>query len=327
MQEHDIYILILSYLEGNIADKDREYLLKWLASAENKKFFEEVKITWELSQKAKLPLTSDIEKEWLQFKNLRDNQHILKSKIVNFSLVRKRLLQAAAIFLAIFGIYYIYHFSIQRSNYQSFVYTSNSKVLLVHLSDGSSVWLNKISTIHYSSLYKKERKVMLEGEAYFEVAKDITRPFIIQAGSTETRVLGTKFNLKAVAKSNRVELTVVEGKVQFANLKKSTLILKGGEQGIALNDRNVLIKKENTDINLLSWKDSTLIFHNEKVEKVIIDVERYFNVKILYPSDIAMLNFTGEFLHPTLEELISAFSLSLDLDYKINGKTVYLTRK
>jgi ferric-dicitrate binding protein FerR (iron transport regulator) len=327
MQEKDLYIIIVSYLEGNIAEKDREYLLKWLANEENKKFFDEVKLTWELSKKAALPLTSDIEQEWQQFKVLRDNQYFSKNKIVNFHLLISRMLQAAAIFLAIFGIYYIYYTIIQRSDYESYNYSSNNKVLVIHLSDGSSVWLNKLSTIRYSSLYKKERNVKLVGEAYFEVAKDSARPFIIKAGTTQTQVLGTKFNLKAIPKCGLVELTVVEGKVQFANLKKRTLVLNGGEQGISMNESNSLIKKENTNVNVLSWKDSILIFHNQKVEKVITDIEHYFNIKILYPSDIATLTFTGEFAHPNLEGVISAFSLSFNLEYKIKDDKVYLTRK
>jgi transmembrane sensor len=325
MQEQDKYMLIVSYLEGNIAEKDSEYLLKWLANEENKMFFEEVKTTWELSKKASLPLNPDIEQEWQQFKLIRDNQTFPARKIVYFS--PGRILQAAAIFLAIFGIYYIYYSVIHRSDYDSSSFSSNNKVLMVHLTDGTSVWLNKQTTIHYSSLYKKERNVILEGEAYFEVSRDSTRPFIIKAGPTQTRVLGTAFNLKATPNSSLVELTIVRGKVLFSTSKNRKLILKAGEQGIAVKETDSLIKKENADINILSWKDSTLVFRNQNVEKVIPDIEHYFNIKVLYPTEIDTLTFTGEYPHPTLNEFISVFSLSLNLEYKINGDTVHLTRK
>lgn len=323
MAETDIYILITRFLEGNISKSENDYLQDWLLHKENKMFFEEVKRTWELSKKAGHSLKTDIDSEWQKFKEIRDNQRSLN--ITKKIFLPQRVFAVAAGILVIVGLFFTYKYLVNNTETNKIAFTSDETVLQKELNDGSKVWLNKHSSIQYSEINKNERKVLLKGEAYFEVSKDSSKPFIVIAGNTQTKVLGTQFNIRALPGGDSVEMTVVEGRVQFSNENQKMEFTKG-EQGIAIRSTGELIKRENIEM-ALAWKDSSLIFVNKKVEKVIKELEHHFKVKISYPADIADLNFTAEFKHPKLSEVISVFSISFNLNYKIENNKVYLTKK
>ncbi|MDN5211081.1 FecR family protein [Fulvivirgaceae bacterium BMA12] len=133
--------------------------------------------------------------------------------------------------------------------------TSDSSQVYV-LPDKSRVWLNKNSRISYLPDFGDSiRKIQLKGEAFFEIQRDEARPFIISANGSETRVLGTTFNLRAYEKEDPV-LTVVSGKVAFANedTGNDVLLLTKGEKATLHKKENMLSKKKNDQQHFLDWK-------------------------------------------------------------------------
>ncbi len=140
---------------------------------------------------------------------------------------------------------------------------SQDSLDFIRLPDGTRVWLNKGTELSYTKNYNRIiREVHLKGEAYFEVQKDSLRPFIIKAGDSHTRVLGTAFNLSAYQKHSP-RLTVVSGRVTFTNEdSEQILVLSPGETGILDSKEGKLIKKMNGDPHFLDWKH-TLVYRQE----------------------------------------------------------------
>ncbi len=143
------------------------------------------------------------------------------------------------------------------------------------LPDSTMVFLNSGSTLKYSVGEKKgKREVFLEGEAWFDVAKDAQRPFFVHTSFYDVKVLGTQFNVKAYGKDNEVVTTLEKGSVQinFSNKPKyqKTTYLKVGEQIIYDQENNEIdIKHVNTHI-YTSWKDNKLVFINMSLKELII---------------------------------------------------------
>jgi transmembrane sensor len=157
----------------------------------------------------------------------------------------------------------------------------------IQLSDGSVVTLNAASTIQIASDFGvKKRDVLLQGEAFFQVSKDKTRPFIIKTGRIQTRVVGTSFNINAYANENSVSVAVATGKVQVEkeDTRGKTLI------GRDLTHNHLLVYdlKKNTyrqtlaDADLLSaWKTNKLVFNQASITEIAGILERNYNIKVV----------------------------------------------
>jgi len=186
----------------------------------------------------------------------------------------------------------------------------------VVLPDSSHVWLNSGSKLKYASQFvKKERKVYLEGEAYFEVFKDPSKPFVIEAGNSVTRVLGTAFNLCARKGESYVVVTVTEGKVAFGSKEAATPVhLKPGDKGILNTGTHQTEKVVNEDPNFLAWKTGKLIFRNTPLSQVALKLTDFYGRSIrVENAGKADIPFTSTFDHQSLRDVITIIELSLQV--------------
>ncbi|RZK24865.1 MAG: hypothetical protein EOO43_06995 [Flavobacterium sp.] len=136
----------------------------------------------------------------------------------------------------------------------------------VVLSDGSKVWLNASSSIKFPAAFSKDsRKVEIRGEAYFEIEKDTKRPFYVESGSSEIKVLGTHFNVMSYPDEYRSELTLLEGAVQFTKNGHAEL-LKPGKQ-ILFTESDSYTKQITANIEeVMAWKNDLFVFNNTNME-------------------------------------------------------------
>ena len=164
------------------------------------------------------------------------------------------------------------------------------------LEDGTKVWINADSKLTYPSKFnKRERIVQLEGEAYFEVAHDKEWPFMVKTTITETKVLGTSFNIKAYKNEDKVETTLIEGKVALnQSVGNSSILMDPGHQAIvSVKGGEVIYKKVDTAI-FTSWKDKQFEFEEETLESILKSLERWYNVDIEFSDDdIKQLRFSA----------------------------------
>jgi transmembrane sensor len=161
----------------------------------------------------------------------------------------------------------------------------------VNLPDGTRVWLNASSSIKYPTTFAaNQRKVELQGEAYFEVAHNKNSPFILSTKQQNVRVLGTHFNVSAYPDEATINTTLLEGKVAVTGEGINAILLPG-EQSV-LEAKTNQIRVQNADLeSALDWKNGDFVLKNERLEVIMRKVSRWYDVEIVY-EDSAPRNLT-----------------------------------
>jgi transmembrane sensor len=168
-----------------------------------------------------------------------------------------------------------------------------SQMAGIVLSDGSRVYLNSASSLKYPVAFNNaERKVEVTGEAYFEIAKDAKRKFIVVSKGVQTEVLGTEFNINAYADDFKTKVTLIEGKVKVSALNTSSII-KPGEQSEVGNDGHLQVIKDINLSQVTAWKKGLFMFNNTDLKTILNQVARWYNVEIDYRQIVEPRTFGG----------------------------------
>lgn len=148
----------------------------------------------------------------------------------------------------------------------------------LNLPDGTKVWLNAASSLKYPVNFssKAERSVELTGEAYFEVAKDKSHPFVVKSAGQKVKVLGTHFNVNAYSDEYNVRTTLLEGSVKV----NDDVVLAPGEQSVFMAGQ-LMVKTVNAS-DAIDWKNGEFVFNNEPLTDILRKVSRWYNVNIVY---------------------------------------------
>lgn len=193
----------------------------------------------------------------------------------------------------------------------------------ITLADGTRVWMNSDSKLKYPVKFLgNERKVFLEGEAYFEVVKD-AKPFIVSTLLGDIRVLGTSFDVKAYREEEKMYTTLVSGKVCFQGQEK--LEIDPGEQVVATVDGKV--EKRTVDINeYIGWKNGVYIFKDQPLERIMNDLSRWYGVSVFYQNPaVRKITFTGNLKrYDRINTFMEVLQRTGDVRYKISGNTIIL---
>jgi len=195
------------------------------------------------------------------------------------------------------------------------------------LADGTHVWLNSESSLSYPvSFNGNTRKVVLKGEAYFEVAKNPEKPFLVSTAFTDVKVLGTKFNVSAYTEDPYNAVTLAEGKVQLSGPEVSSdnapVLLKPGEQATFYKDNSQFeVTKVNTAI-ALAWKDGKFYFEKAPLEQILTRMARWYDFDFLFrDSALHKTRFTGVIdKNKTLTELLDIIKLTSNINYSLTKK-------
>lgn len=200
---------------------------------------------------------------------------------------------------------------------------SGDKAQLV-LPDGSAVKLNSASSLTYDFSDRSVRKVSLTGEAFFEVSKDKSKPFIVQVGELNIEVLGTSFNVSSYGEGNLIETSLLEGSIKLSgeNLAHD-YVLHPSEKAI-YNRETKTIRIEPTDNgDETAWMQNRLVFDSEPLVSVIDKIERWYGVNIdLQCPEIAQDKISGSFSGEQLMYVMEALKMQYNVDYSINGNDV-----
>ncbi len=302
--------LILKCLSGTATAEEQEQLAHWTEqSVENKKTLEDYRQVWKLGDSKSLPDFDSVSE--LKQLETKLNQEDKKIKVLSpyGSLVFK---VAASITLLIVCSFLFYQLVFKT---ETIVKESGAEKIQFTLPDGSVVWLNERSKITYTSDFNSERHIELSGEGFFEVTRNPDKPFVIRADKSEVKVLGTSFNVRAYENESHNEVYVVTGKVSLADDSDQSIILSPGEEGILDKQKNLLTRNAETNPNDLAWKSKQLIFKKTSLTEVAETLEKYFQISITVKNpDLQKCRFTSSFNDPTLEEVIEAISIALNLN-------------
>ncbi|MBO9633436.1 MAG: FecR domain-containing protein [Chitinophagaceae bacterium] len=169
--------------------------------------------------------------------------------------------------------------------------TPRGGMYTVVLSDGTKVWLNAMSSLRFpASFGEGERRVEVNGEAYFDVAKDGAKPFIVQKKDLSVTVLGTGFNINTYDDEQEPEVTLKDGKVKVEK-KGTSLLLKPGQQAVVKDDVIGLV--DNPDMQqVLAWMDNNFYFYGENIRAVMRQLARWYDIEVVFadgaPDDIRL---------------------------------------
>ena len=200
------------------------------------------------------------------------------------------------------------------------------------LPDGTEVFLNAGSEIRYSVEGERFRTAHLSGEAWFNVAPDKKRPFVVNTSWYNIKAIGTKFNVKAYESDKEVITTLEEGKIILMPVSdfrfENNIALKPGEQAVfEKNSQRLALKNVNAKW-FTSWKDNKLIFMNMNLKDLIVLLERKYGVDIVVKNpDILFYHCDGTFKNETIIEVLEIIKKTLPINYEIVGQQIEITSK
>lgn len=199
----------------------------------------------------------------------------------------------------------------------------------VVLEDGTRVWLNADSRLKYPVVFPgNERRVILEGEAYFEVARDTSRPFLVETGIQALRVLGTAFNVCAYPDEPDIYTTLVHGSVAVSVGKQENgRILVPGEQAIChVNKGDFVIKKVDVQ-QVVAWKKGLFVFENQNLEQIMLKLARWYNVTIFFQNEAAKtIEFKGNLpKYSNFRSVLQVIEKSSNVKFEVKGETVIVS--
>jgi len=245
-------------------------------------------------------------------------------KTINFSPILK-IAVAAALIIGLIGLTYYTH--LNTNSKEIVLHSGMNETREIVLSDSSHVWLNENSTLQVPLIFtKKHRKVILKGEAYFEIKRDEHKPFIICTGNTITKVLGTSFNIKMDTLCGNVSIIVNTGKVEFYGTRSESekAILIPTQQGMFSGSTGKIICSLNSNKNYLAWKTSVLTFDNTPLIDVCNELSRHFKKRVKITPNVSDESLTGTFKNEKLEDILKTIQLTLDVKIKISAEEIYI---
>lgn len=198
-----------------------------------------------------------------------------------------------------------------------------SQPVALTLTDGTKVWLNSESSLRYPIAFNgNERKVEITGEAYFEVAKDPSKKFIVDAaGKGEVEVLGTHFNINSYNDENEVKVTLLEGSVKTSIANLQTEILKPGQQAIIANNQLSKNNKVNVE-QVMAWKNGLFHFEGTDLQTVMRQIQRWYNVNVLYEKKISQTFYGNITRQSEASKVFRMLELTEGVHFEIKGNTV-----
>ena len=315
----DFNSLVSRYLSGELLPDERTWFEEELQSDPGKQtMLDEYRLIWD----SVVPEQSyNLNAEWdLMQKKLPD----FKTKSARSLLFYTYRIAAVLVLGLLLSFSLIY---ISRTVGMERVVAENEPVEVI-LEDGTEVVVNRNSSLRYSKKAdQKERKVYLSGEAWFDVARDTTMPFVIDAGAALVEVLGTSFNVNAYKDNPTVEITVESGLVAMSAKEdqKDLIVMKAGSGGSYNKNQKELKLIPTSDPNSISWKSRELFFDASTLREVAALVNSVYDTHIVIMNEeLASCPITVTFRDQTLESILKVLELTLDLQLTREGDEIRL---
>ena len=351
--------LLIRYLTEEATGEEISQVEQWCAmSDENQKTLEQLYFALQVGYRLTVIHSVDHHKALSNLKKrIRQKEQLLRRR-----LAIQRLQRVAAVLLlpvALFSLWLLLHENETEVQYIE-LRSNPGMVSSFELPDGSKVWLNGGSRLRYPSVFKgKKREIQMNGQGYFEIARNEQQPFSIKTGdSFSLEVLGTSFNLSAYDDENIIETTLVEGSVRLnlmQNGKMVTRMMKPNEKVVYAKNRtsetiqmakiepqkHQIIspdssirklndpKPESVKVAMvdpqydIAWKDHQILFRSHPMEEVIRSLGRYYNVQFVVRNEQVMdSEITGKFSNEQLPQVMEYLKIASGIKYHIVPSSV-----
>ncbi|SUJ04564.1 fec operon regulator FecR [Sphingobacterium spiritivorum] len=201
------------------------------------------------------------------------------------------------------------------------LYVPLGGIYRLQLSDGTNVWLNSDSELEYPSTFTgKDRQVRIRGEAYFEVAKDLERPFKVNVNETVVEALGTAFNINSHLEKDKVKTILTEGRIRVSSGNKSRVIVSG--QSTLTNDENIIVSDADIE-EALAWKEGYFYFGGKNLKDILSEISRWYNVRIEYKTPINGEKYKGGIKRvASIQSICAALERLTGYDIQVKDRTL-----
>ncbi len=350
----EIEEIIVSYLENNICEEDLRMLENWLdENAENRKLFDQYRTIRAVSGSLHETSNETIKREWTKF----EKRNLSKRRSLAIAFARIAAIFIAGAFISWAANQYLLNDAGKNLTGCEINAPLGSKSI-ISLPDGSKVFLNAGSTLKYDNSYGKgTREVQLNGEAFFEVAKDKTSSFQVKTSGITVKAYGTRFNVKSYSDERTIETTLVEGSVsirkngknetkgeeffmkpeEHVTFYKATNKLEAAtqkqtdqtdEKSEEVSSEKFMISKGIDTQLFTSWTEDKLIMKSEALQKMVVKIERKYNVKIHFENEeLKNFRFSGVIENETIESVMTAISIASSIEYSIQDRDIWLRKK
>lgn len=326
------YETITAYKQGELSEQQIEELLRWKAAdSEHAQLFDEVVQSWSKSRETLVFPDFDVQCAWLKVKSQTiDNPTEKKRSPISIAFESPFLRAAAAILLLVVITWVMSQVVFTKPTFTDLASTSGVKEY--YLPDSSKVWLRDNTTLRYSSTYgEDERMVFLDGEAFFEVRKDATKPFTVLSYRSRVIVKGTSFSVRSRMNDSIDFVQVEEGKVavleKYSRSGKELMLTKGMNASVDVYGN--LKQRTDTTVAVAAWRNphfvQQLVFVNTPLIDVIKDLREKTNIFVtLEDRNAESCRFTGEFENSSSEEIIQVIAISMNMQVEKVGTAFVL---
>lgn len=314
-------IKLVKYLSGELNESEIREVELWLQNPDNKKEFDRLNQLWEGTGDMKHARLFSADKNWNAMKQRMDSLQQKAAKPRSVILLRYAIAASLVLILG-FTFFFFYH---QNKNHNLTQYTAGitKQEKPVVLPDGTKVYLNRNTNLSFDKNFNSTtRTVTLTGEAFFDVAKNPSKPFIIRTSSTEIKVVGTSFNVMAYSQSDSVLVAVESGIVEMYSKadRNERLRLTVGNEGAFVKSNKLLTKHTSFDNNALAWKTNKLNFRNSDLAYVVSALEHAFGKDIQFnAASYRNCKLSANFNNQSLDVILSVMKETLGLKISNNG--------
>lgn len=220
-----------------------------------------------------------------------------------------------------------------KENVYNTLSTTVGQIYSTVLSDGSKIYLNSLSSIRYPVVFgANERNVEITGEAYFEVTHDRSRPFKVLMNGLQIEVTGTSFNIQAYGDEAAIKTTLLRGGVKVTSYaptaaNQQTTFLKPGQQAQFKRDGALTVSDKANIEEVLGWKNNMFVFHDTRIDVLMRQLKRWYNVDAQYGTDVTDLAFTGQMSkYINITDALEILELSGEAHYTLQNGKILITR-
>ena len=324
MKKADEHIenLIALYYAGEAGEEEKKELLAWVEeSPDNRQYFYDSGKLWRSTGRGAAAAV-DVDHEWEVLQGRLARGKAARRRSISMRRMPVRVAAAAAIFVAVALTVTLYN------HMRTLSFRTAAAPASVLLPDSSHVTLNAWSVLRYPRRFRGGlRRVHLDGEAFFEVTRNETLPFVVEAAGAEVRVLGTSFNVAAYDTAATVEVVVNTGRVALSPKKDPslTVVLEPGTRGVFDALRGAVTKTRNTDPNYLAWKTKKIVFENEELTTIVQTLNRVYHADIIITgSRLGACRVTTTFDSLSLDAVLEILRTTLDLEIVRKGDRILL---
>lgn len=339
LSDHHIKSELTRYISGECTPEESSVIMSRIEMDGNyNTLYKELSGAWNLTLPSEMDHTFNVDQAW-EVLNSRIDSLPATRKVITHAVSKKRIVPVRALYnvvkvaaVLLIGIV-IFQLVVNRNPLKTVSSDINS-VVPVKLADGSGIFLNSGSSVKFPERFAgTNREVYFCGEAFFEIAPDPAHPFIIEAGETRVKVLGTSFNLKAYPETNTIEVVVNSGRVLFYHVDENDKVLgevelNKGEKGVFNRNTGKIARLLNDEPNYLSWKTGILVFHGTTLDQVFSIIGKKYNVHFnVNNKDLCQLKLTATFDNESLDAVLEVLKLVHNLQIVNNGKDYLVEKK